>query len=123
MSDTLTMRAALRAATRARAIAVSRESDDDAVRLLVERMEHEFKEASNATGLCVAEGKVALKKESWFFKSARSPPHAGTPSHAALRWSLRLPNSRVVPTNVASHLLVLSVFGALRQESQETEGA
>jgi hypothetical protein len=48
MSETLTMRAALRAARRARAIATSREFDDDAVRLLVERVEHELEEVSKA---------------------------------------------------------------------------
>jgi hypothetical protein len=55
MSDTLTMRAALRATRRVRAIAASREFDDDAVRLLMERVEHELEEASVAADLCVPE--------------------------------------------------------------------
>ncbi len=42
MTDTLTIRTALRAAKRAKAIAASREFDEDVVRLLLERVEHEL---------------------------------------------------------------------------------
>jgi hypothetical protein len=51
LSDTSTMKAAIRAARRARAIAASREFDDDAVRLLLNRAEQELEEASTAAGL------------------------------------------------------------------------
>ena len=53
MSDMLAMRAALIAVRRARAIAASREFDDDAVRLMVERAECELEEASVAAGFSV----------------------------------------------------------------------
>ena len=54
-SDTLRAMAAVRAARRAETIAASREFDDDAVRLVLERVEHELEEASVAAGLCAPE--------------------------------------------------------------------
>ncbi len=51
LSDTIRLQAALRAAQRARAIAISQEFDLDAVELMLERAEQELKEATLAAGL------------------------------------------------------------------------
>ena len=48
MADTSTIRTALKAARRAKAIAASGEFDEDVVRLLLERVEHELEAASAA---------------------------------------------------------------------------
>jgi hypothetical protein len=47
MSDWLTVKAALHAAKRARAIAASGEFDEDATRLLLDRAERELEEVSS----------------------------------------------------------------------------
>jgi hypothetical protein len=51
MSDAVRAIAALRAARRAKAIAVSQEFDADAVRLLLKRAEQQLEEVSAAAGL------------------------------------------------------------------------
>jgi hypothetical protein len=51
MSDAVRARAALHAAQRAKAIAITQEFDGDAVRVMLQRAKEELNEASTAAGL------------------------------------------------------------------------